>query len=136
MSELICAVILFLIYRNTTQILKVLRLKRPGKVTLSIKGENDMLKFVLDLPSKAAPDVVSRELKVVIDGVETFEALEGDAITSTEYAGADNAVVTGSLVDVDDAGNRSEASEFSYVLVDTIAPPAPGMVGLRVTAEE
>lgn len=136
MGEALCAVILFLIYQNVVKILKNLRLKKPGQVKLSIKGENGMLKFVLDLPSKAAPDVVSRELKVVVDGNEFFEALDGDAIVSTEYSGVDNASVTGSLVDVDDAGNRSDASEFSYVLVDTIAPPAPGNVGLRVTAEE
>lgn len=134
--NIVCLLLLYLIYVDVKKILKNLRLKKPGKVLITIKdGEKGMLKFVLDLPVAGAADVVARELTVVVDGVTSVESLAGDAVASAEYSGVDNAVVTGSLVDVDDAGNRSEASNFSYVLVDTIAPPAPGAVGMRVTAE-
>ena len=95
-----------------------------------------MLSFVLTLPERSAKDVVARELTVSVDGVETVESLNGDSLESQVYSGLDNAAVAGRLVDIDDAGNRSEPSEFTFVLVDTIAPPAPGQVGLKVTAED
>jgi hypothetical protein len=135
--NVVCVLFLYLINKNVKKILKNLRLKKPGTVLIGFKfeGGNGMLNFVLDLPVAGAADVVSRELTVVVDGVSSVETLAGDAAVSADYSGIDNAVVTGSLVDVDDAGNRSEASEFSFVLTDTVAPPAPGAVGLRVTAE-
>lgn len=133
--DIICILFLYFIHKNVKSILKVLRLRKPGKVSITLKEENGMLNFVLDLPVSSAADVVARELTVVVDGVVSAETLAGDAVVSAEYSGVDNAVVSGSLVDVDDAGNRSEPSEFNYVLVDNIAPPAPGAVGMRVTAE-
>jgi len=123
-------------------ILKVLRLRRPGMVYLRMtgvfyEGKKKMLKFKLVLPAPGASDVVSRNLSVKIGDAEaTSEVLDGSALESAEYQGADNAAVTGSLSDTDDAGNVSDAREFSFVLTDTIAPPQPGEIGLVVTGEE
>lgn len=119
------------------KILKLLRLKKPGLVfILYEEGEEGMLKFVLVLPEAGAADVVTRELRFTV-GEELVEVnLEGSATETVELTGADNDAVVGSLVDVDDAGNRSEAREFSFVLVDTLAPPQPGELGLKVTGEE
>ena len=101
------------------------------------KGNDNMLKFVLTLPTKSAVDVVKREVTVVVDGADPVVVeLDGDALETGEFAGADGASVTGALVDVDDSGNRSPAREFTFALVDTFAPPQPGEVGVRVTAEE
>jgi hypothetical protein len=95
-----------------------------------------MLNFVLDLPVASASDVVSRLVKVQIaDGVVSEFSLGAADVMTPELQGADGATVVGSLVDVDDAGNVSPAREFSFVLVDTIAPPQPGEIGLRVTSE-
>lgn len=110
---------------------------KPGIITfLTSEKENGMLKFVLSLPQAGAADVVSRKLTVKI-GESELVALElaADALESQEFVCADNTVVVGSLVDVDDAGNESPASEFSFVIVDTIAPPQPGEVGVKVTGE-
>lgn len=111
--------------------------RKPGIVFPVFKdGEKNMLKFYLSLPAKGAPDVVARELLVSIAGAEpALYVLEADAAQSPEFAGSDNASVVGTLVDVDDAGNRSGASEFEFVLVDTIPPATPGAVGLVVTEE-
>lgn len=111
---------------------------KPGIVLPIFKdGENDMLKFYLALPEKSAPDVVSRELTVSIAGGEPLVyTLAGDATQSEEFVGSDNDQVTGTLVDVDDAGNKSQPSDFLFALVDTIPPPTPGTVGLVVTGEE
>jgi len=117
---------------------KVLRLKRPGLVFLILtREENNMLFFVLDLPTPGASDVVTRELSVQI-GSNTPQniTLTGDVLVSAELSGNDNDVVQGSLVDIDDAGNSSDPSNFSFVLLDTIAPPSPNAVGLTVTREE
>ncbi len=122
---------------NLSRIVKILRLRRPGPVFIKVsQGESTMLKFVLVLPEKGAADVVERELTVqVADGEPVVAVLGGDEVESATYEGEDGDSVSGSLVDVDDAGNKSEAREFSFVLADTIAPPVPGEVGLKVTEE-
>ena len=126
------------INNNLGRIVKILRLCKPGMVFLTFyKGNDNMLKFVLTLPTKSAVDVVKREVTVVVDGADPVVVeLDGDALETGEFAGADGASVTGALVDVDDSGNRSPAREFTFALVDTFAPPQPGEVGVRVTAEE
>lgn len=110
---------------------------KPGIVVPLLKdGENDMLKFYLALPEKSAPDVVGRELTVSIAGGEpVVYSLAGDALQSEFFSGADNDIVTGTLVDIDDAGNKSQPSEFSFALLDTIPPATPGAVGLVITDE-
>lgn len=119
------------------QLVKIFRLRKPGLVYLTLwQGENGMLKFVLVLPEKGAADVVQRELTVSVGDKEpVFVTVDGDAVRSSVLEGEDGEAVTGTLVDVDDAGNKSEAREFSFVLADTIAPPMPGEVGLEVTEE-
>jgi len=118
-------------------ILKALRFKKPGLVFLKVLSEEgDMLNFVLNLPAPGAADVVNRKLVVKIGDADAVEVeLAGDALVSDSYAGEQDAAVSGTLVDVDDAGNASEPSEFAFTLADTIAPPKPGDIGLTVTAE-
>lgn len=120
---------------------KALRVKRPGLVFLKLTKEvNNMLFFELDLPASTTQDVLvggKRKLSVKVGSADAVDLeLSGDAIVSLELSGNDNDVVEGSLVDIDDAGNPSDPSNFSFVLLDTIAPAAPGQVGLRVTREE
>ena len=120
------------------ELVKAVRMgRKPGVVFPVFKdGENDMLKFYLALPAKSAPDVVSRELTVAVAGAApVVYVLGADVVASAELSGFDNDTVVGTLVDVDDAGNRSGSSEFSFVLTDTIPPPVPGAVGLVVTDE-
>lgn len=118
-------------------LLKVMRLRQPGLVFLKLIGEeNSMLKFVLMLPAAGAPDVTERLCTVAIgaNGPTTW-TLPGTAVESDEMAGNDNDLVTGYLVDVDDANNHSEPRSFSFTLADTIPPPRPGEIGLRITGE-
>lgn len=126
------------INRTLNELIKVIRMgRKPGIVFPVFKdGEKNMLKFYLSLPAKGASDVVARELLVSIAGAEpALYVLGANATQSIEFVGSDNSTVVGTLVDVDDAGNRSGASEFSFVLVDTIPPATPGAVGLVVTEE-
>lgn len=134
-------------YKNITRRLNELDAKLdkllfrlgPGKIIVHVIGElnmSDKLSFVVYLPPKAAPDVVSRELRVEIG--DTLQVLELDADTSEvlSLSGHQGASVTLSLVDIDDAGNRSEASVLQTELIDTIAPPKPGTLGVEIVAED
>jgi hypothetical protein len=116
---------------------QTLRLRKPGLVIPIFKdGDFNMLKFYLALPEKSAPDVVSRELTFKVGEADpAVLTYPGDVLATDEFGGMDGDAVVGALVDIDDAGNRSEAREFSFTLVDTIAPAQPGDVGLVVTGE-
>lgn len=114
------------------------KLDKPDFLSLRIvsQGENGMLKFVLVLPPKGADDVVSRELTYTVGSVgPNMLLIAGDANETELLEGYEDEVVVGRLVDVDNAGNRSEPREFKFTLLDTIAPPQPGEVGVRVVSE-
>jgi hypothetical protein len=110
----------------------------PGNVSIRITGETsmaDVLLFVVYLPPKSAPDVVARELTVEIDGETQVLELDADSTQVSDLFGLEGSTVSLSLVDIDNADNRSGASVFNTTLKDTIAPPKPGVLGLEVTAE-
>jgi len=114
---------------------------RPGVVSIRVAAEDEtMLTFVVSLPAQTPEefDVVSRKTEVTIGGV----ALEPQVtpVATTEigpFQGQQGDTVTIKCWNVDDAGNVSEtASLFEDTLLDTFAPPAPGLLGIRVTGEE
>lgn len=95
-----------------------------------------MLEFVITLPPTTTADTVARELVVTVgDSEPAVLAPDITAVESAGLSGSDNAAVHAGLVDIDDAGNRSQASVLDAVLADTIAPPQPGQMGIRVTGE-
>lgn len=115
---------------------------RPGLLTLRMLAErmDGMLTFVVTVPAEPesqAAEVVSREASVTVgDGLTQTSALEGSGDAEVgPFEGAQDTAVTVSVVNIDDAGNRSEPRTQSFVLVDTIPPAAPGEIGLRVTGE-
>jgi len=113
-------------------------LYRPGKVEIKTKGRVDMaILFDVSLPPPGATDVVSRELFLTIDGaIVEVPLLPGNATIASGFQGPQGATVGATLVDIDDAGNRSEPSpKLVATLQDTIPPPAPGELGLIVTGE-
>lgn len=99
-----------------------------------------MLKFVVTVPEETDPhafDVQRREVTVTrADGGSQMLLVEGKgAGESTEFTAAQGESITVASVSVDDVGNRSEARMQAFIVTDTIAPPAPGEVGIRVTEE-
>lgn len=113
----------------------------PGLVFLKVvREENAMLIFKLVLPPAVDKDVQTGGKRTVVVAIGSGEPqtieLAGDAIETEELQGNDNDTVVGSLTDTDDAGNPGPAREFSFVLVDTIAPAQPGEVGINVIREE
>ena len=92
------------------------------------------------LPTKSASDVVTQELSVAINGVASVVLGNFAAdLTETGFIGEfnDNDALSITVVDIDGAGNRSPASEPAlYTLVDDVAPPQPGMVGVMSKREK
>lgn len=133
--------LLYFINANLKEIFRLLAIivkppKPDGISFLISEKENGMLKFVLTLPQAGAADVVARKLTVKVGEADAVKFdLAADVVELEGFECEDNTEVTGSLVDVDDAGNESAASEFSFVIVDTFPPPQPGEVGVKVTGE-
>ena len=94
------------------------------------------LQFEVTLSPPAVSDVVSRKLSVTVgDGTTIERTLFPDEMSVGGFEGNDRDIVEVSLVDLDGRGNASEPRTLSTVLVDTIAPPQPGELGIRVTGQ-
>ena len=114
---------------------------KPNPVKILAKRKTNM-KWELNfqLPTKSASDVVTQELSVAINGVASVVLGNFAAdLTETGFIGEfnDNDALSITVVDIDGAGNRSPASEPAlYILVDDVAPPQPGMVGVMSKREK
>lgn len=82
-------------------------------------------------------DVVARELTVLVNGTQVSQTtLTGSATDLGEVrAGQGDAVVL-LLVDIDDAGNRSDAARVEFTANDTLPPARPGEFGVTLVREE
>jgi hypothetical protein len=96
----------------------------------------DVLTYLVSAAPAVSGDVVTRLLTVSVNGEDmgTTE-LPGSATELTTFSVPQNAEVVVTLVDVDDAGNKSEATQYSFVAVDTIPPVAPGAIGVTLVGE-
>lgn len=94
--------------------------------------------FEVVLPPLATPhDVVSRELRVTVDGNDFFQssvAFDEAKIVCPKVP--QDAQVKLELTDVDDAGNRSVTpSVYAFVAIDTVPPATPGELGVNILGE-
>jgi hypothetical protein len=109
--------------------------RRPLPVRATpTRQDADVLIYALSLPPAGAPDVVLRELTVTVNGA----AREPIAVADGHELGfAQGDAVGLVLVDVDDAGNRSQPSPaLEFVATDTLPPPPPGDLGVALLREE
>lgn len=98
----------------------------------------DILTYNVSVGPVVDADVVSRELSVFIDGSETAREVRtypADATGLGPVTAPQDAVVVLKLVDIDDAGNRSEPAVLEFTATDTIAPAAPGDLGVTLVNE-
>jgi hypothetical protein len=108
-------------------------------VRLSLKEPNSMaLVYSVSAGAPVDADVTSRELTVVVNGEKIGEpvSFDGSAVELGEIKVSQNASVLITLVDVDDAGNRSQPATFEFTATDTIAPAQPGSFGVALVREE
>jgi len=82
-------------------------------------------------------DVTSRELSVTVNGNSTPTAtFPGDATDLGNVSVEQGSSVVMTLVDIDDAGNRSQPASVEFVAADTIPPAQPGEFGVTLVREE
>lgn len=112
---------------------------RPGPILIIITGEDtmaDLVTFNIILPPVGAPDVVVREITISIENQGNIsQNLAADVTCIPDLTGPQNSRVLVTLVDVDDAGNRSEAAQAECFLTDNFAPPSPQQIGFQITNE-
>lgn len=101
------------------------------------KGKKMALIYEVNCSSAVSSDVVSRVLTVSVNGsdisVSTFDSLATN-LGELSFSQGDNVVL--SLVDVDDAGNRSDAATLEFVAQDSIPPESPTGLGVKLVREE
>ena len=91
--------------------------------------------------SAAAPvdgDVVFRLFTLVINGEDqgTAELPATAAEGLSVFSVPQDAEVVLTLVDVDDAGNKSEPCVLTFTATDTIPPPSPTTLSVTLLREE
>lgn len=96
----------------------------------------DMLTYAVVAPEVVDGDVVKRELSVVVNGlVQSVVVYSPETVVFDDIEVPQDATVLLQLVDVDDAGNRSEPAELEFVAVDTLPPTMPGGLSVNLVSE-
>jgi hypothetical protein len=116
-------------------------ISRPRLFLTQVRSASmaDLLTYAVSVGPVVDADVVERQLVVVVDGagspedVKVFPADTTDLGTVTVPQGS-SVVMT--LVDVDDAGNRSEPAVLEFVAEDTLPPARPGSFGVTLVGEK
>jgi nitrous oxide reductase len=98
----------------------------------------DVLVYKVSVGPAVDKDVVERQLLVAVNGAEPVDAAKvfsADATDLGEVRVKQDDKVLLTLVDVDDAGNRSEPAVLEFVASDTLPPAQPGAFGVTLVAE-
>ena len=97
---------------------------------------SDVLTYQVSVGPAVDHDVVSRELSCVIDaGEPVVSSFPGSTIDLGLVSAPQGASVILALVDIDDAGNRSDAATLEFVAADTLPPASPGSFGVTLVGE-
>ena len=96
----------------------------------------DFLTYRVEAAPAVDADVVTRELTVTVDGNPflTFEVPGATTVFDTFDVPQGANILVG-LVDIDDAGNRSEPAVSEFVAADTLPPSQPAFT-INVVAEK
>lgn len=112
-----------LLTRDTT------RPPMPGFTLVAIRESTDMADkwlYTFQLDAPGATDVVEREANLTTPRGTGTTKLDPSARELTVIV-EENEQCTITLIDVDNARNRSQPAVMQFVAVDAIAPPAPGI---------
>ena len=121
-------ILIWAVFRNSPYVIeKKVALPQPLKPTiLSIKEDLMNYIYTIALPALGADDVVSRELHVIIDGVEEIHEITDIHMTEWTLTLAEDTHCLVYITDIDDAGNRSpDGMHLEFTVIDTIPPSAP-----------
>jgi hypothetical protein len=110
-----------------------------GLRVVLLKGETmaNVLTYNVSVNAPVDGDVVLRELTVTVNGVEsTVVTAAGNATDLGSVEVPQDSLVVLSLVDVDDAGNKSEPATVEFTALDTLAPAQPGGFNVTLVSEK
>ena len=110
-----------------------------GLSVVLTRGETmaNVLTYRVSVNAPVDGDVVSRELTVIVNGVEsTVVTAAGNATDLGSVEVPQDSLVVLSLVDVDDAGNKSEPATVEFTALDTLAPAQPGGFNVTLVSEK
>lgn len=96
----------------------------------------DNIRVRVAFPPVTDTDVEKREFSYAVDDLAPVAEELAKDVTTKEYVFGQGSTVVLSLVDIDDAGNRSPASTRTFVAVDTVPPAQPGEIGVEIVGEE
>jgi hypothetical protein len=110
-----------------------------GLKVFLLTGETmaNVLTYRVSVNAPVDADVVSRELTVTVNGVESTVVTA--AGTATDLGSVDvpqDSKVVLSLVDIDDAGNKSAPATVEFTALDTLAPAQPGGFNVTLVSEK
>lgn len=129
--------------RRLRDLLEVIKTESVPKINVlseqesEVEGMPDRITF--EVKFEAQPDVASREVEVFkADGTTSLGAgvLKVPAGAVGPFVADQDEWVRIVVVNVDDAGNRSVRTTYDLQVLDTIAPPAPGMPVIHAISEE
>ena len=96
----------------------------------------DLLTYVVTVAPPVDHDVTQRELVVSVDGeVTTTSVWPGSAVDLGAVTVPQGGSVVLTVVDIDDAGNRSAPAVVEFVAADTLPPSMPGGVSVTLVKE-
>lgn len=96
----------------------------------------DLLTYRVSVGPVVDHDVVSRQLVVAVNGETTSSLVfAGSAVDLGDISVPQDASVVLTLVDVDDAGNKSEPATLEFVAADTLPPAQPGFFSVTLVGE-
>ena len=107
------------------------KLRQIGRNTMP-----DVLTYSVTVGPVVDKDVVTRRLTVNVDGTDTGTTdFPGTATDLGLVSAVQNSKVVLTLVDIDDAGNKSEPATVSFTAEDTLPPAQPGKLGVTLVSE-
>jgi len=98
----------------------------------------DVLTYRVSVGPVVDADVVTRELSVYVGGADVareVRAYEPSATDLGDVIVEQGETVELRVVDIDDAGNRSEPAVLTFVAEDTLPPAQPGSLGVTLVSE-
>lgn len=129
-------ILLVLIMLYPMLMLRVVEKPELGFYQLERDYMADLLTYVVTAAPAVDHDVVTRELVVQVgDATGTVSTWPGSSVELGNVVVPQDTHVVLTLVDVDDAGNRSAPAVVEFVAADTIPPAAPGSFGVTLVGE-
>jgi len=99
----------------------------------------DVLTYRVSVAPAVDADVTERLLSVYVGGADSPREVRRFTPETSDLGDIhvdQDTTVRLELVDVDDAGNRSEPAVLEFVAVDTIPPAQPGALGVTLVREQ